>query len=95
MVFDGLVAMGFAEVKTFDDAKMVIKALFCKRSIVNHDTGETIEIIKDTSALTKAEFNELIENVIKWGSEYLGIQIPFPNEQIDLWNVEHANNQSK
>jgi len=95
IVFDGLVSMGFDEVKTLDDAKMVIKALFCKRSIVNHETGETIEIIKDTSALTKAEFNELIEKVIKWGAEYLGIQIPFPNEQIDLWNVEPANNQSK
>ena len=97
LVLEGLKNAGFDEVKTLEDAKMVIKALFLRRSVINHVTGDIIEIIKDTSALTKMEFSELIMSVIKWAAEYLGIQIPLPNEQIDLWSgyAEAATSQKK
>lgn len=84
IVFQGLREMGFNDVKSKEDAKMIVKSLFLKRSFVNEDTGEMIEYIKDTHALTKLEMNELIEDVIKWGAEYLNVQIPYPNEQLLL-----------
>ena len=86
MVFDGLRDAGFDEVRTLEDAKLIIKSLFLKKSIVSKSTGEVIEIIQDTSALTTTEFNEFIEAVQKWGSEYLNIYIPNPSEPIKLFN---------
>jgi len=82
MVFEGLKDAGFDEVRTHEDAKLIIKALFLKKSIVSKSSGEVIEIIQDTSALTTTEMNEFIESVIKWAAEYLSIQIPYPNEQL-------------
>jgi hypothetical protein len=78
LVFEGLRNAGFDDVKDFEDAKLVIKALFLKRKITNEQTGEVIEIIKDTRKLTTVEMNQFIEEVAKWCSEYLGFVLPMP-----------------
>lgn len=83
-VMNGLREAGFDEVKTPEDAKVVCKSLFLKRNLVNKETGEVIEFIKDTHELTTVEMGEFIEDVIRWGSEYLNYQIPYPNEKITL-----------
>jgi RNA-binding protein YhbY len=82
MVKQGLYEAGYRSVRTSDDAHEVMKILFLKKRIVNEDTGEVIEIIGSTASLTTEEFIIYIEEIIQWAAEYLGIQIPLPNEII-------------
>lgn len=83
-VFEGLKDAGFNEVRDKEDAKQVIKELFLKRKIKNVNTGEIIQVTKDTHSLTREEMNIFIEEVIRWAVEYLGIVIPYPNEQLTI-----------
>ena len=84
MVKDGLLKMGFNEVKSNDDAHLVMKHLFLKKKITSEISGEEIIVETSTTELTKEAFNFFLEDVWQWGSQYLGIQIPQPNEQISL-----------
>ena len=81
-VKEGLRDVGWDEIKTDDDAHEYIKDEFLKRELKNHETGKTKVIPGSTSRLSTKEFGELIEAVIKWAVEFLGVQIPFPNERI-------------
>lgn len=84
IVKDGLRDMGYNEVKTNEDAHEVLKYLFLKKRIPNEETGEVIELLGTTTKLSTVEFNEYIDQIIQWGVEYLNIQIPLPNEQLQL-----------
>lgn len=55
-----------------------------KREIVNIETGEVITERITSSEMTTTEFSEYVMEIQAWGSEFLGIQIPNPNEQINL-----------
>lgn len=79
MVYQGLREAGYDDVRSNEDAKYFIKMLFLKKKIHNPNTDETVEIPRHTSELTTLEMNEFIEDIIKWGAEYLLIQIPYPN----------------
>lgn len=78
----GLQNIGYTEVKTPDDAKAVVKALFFKKQVTNGI--DTIEIIEGTSEQTKLEFAEKATEIIDWAASYLGIQIAPPSSQIGL-----------
>ena len=54
------------------------------RDIVNKTTGEVIQEKITSSEMTTTEFNEYIQNIQKWGVEFLNIQIPDPNENLTL-----------
>ena len=84
LVRDGLKEAGYREVKTNEDAHEVLKYLFLKKRIPNEETGEVIEMLGSTAGLTTVEFNAFIEEVIQWAAEFLGIQIPLPNKQMQL-----------
>lgn len=77
----GLYEAGFHDVKTPEDAKIVVKYLFLKKKIVNENTGDEIITVRNTSDLTKEEMRIFIDEVIRWAAEYLGITIYSPNEQ--------------
>lgn len=85
MVKDALRTAGYREVKSKDDAHEIMKALFLKKRIVNEVTDEAIVIPGSTAKLTTTEFSEYIEEIIKWSSEYLGISIPLPNQQSEMF----------
>lgn len=85
LVYEGLRDIGWNDIKTKEDAKLVIKTLFLKRKITNPESGDVIEVIKDTRDLTTGDMTQLIEDVIQWGAEYLGIRIPPPNSQTKLY----------
>lgn len=85
IVKDGLRDAGFGEVKSSADAHEILKYLFLKKRIVNEETGEVIELLGTTTILTTIEFNEFVDEIIRWASEYLGIQIPLPNEQMEFF----------
>ena len=82
LVRKGLYEAGFDEVRTNDDAHEIIKHVHLKKQMVSKQTGDVIDIAGSSSSLSIPEFNEFIERVCKWASEYLGIYIPSPNEQL-------------
>ena len=53
----------------------LIKYKFLKRNIVNDDGGEEI-IIKSTTTLTVKEFNQLMNDLLYWSNDTLGINLP-------------------
>lgn len=83
-----LYSEGWREIKTKDDAHDFVRSLFLKVKIINEVTGDTIERIKSTTELTTVQFNEYLEEIWQWSSEYLSIAIPSPNEQLQFFNNE-------
>ena len=49
--------------------------------IINKDTGESLNERLTSSEMTTTQFCEYIMEVQKWGAEFLGIDIPSPNEE--------------
>lgn len=88
MVMEGLRDIGYNDIKTPEDAKQVVKTLFLKVKVVNPYNGDVIEKIKDTRDLTTWETARLVDEVIQWAAEYLGIRIPPPNTQMKLYEEE-------
>jgi len=84
-VFNGLRDMGFDDVQTKEDAKLVVKSLFLKKQIGSTETGEVIEIIRDTASLTKEEFNLFIEEVQRWAATFLNVVIPDPGTALQAF----------
>lgn len=52
--------------------------------IINVDTGECINERLTSSEMTTTQFCEYIIEIQKWAAEFLGIDIPSPNEKILL-----------
>lgn len=82
IVLAGLQDAGYKEVKDVKDAKLVVKTLFLKKKIENVETGEIIEVIRDTHDLNTADFTIFMKDIQEWGSSYLNVYIPDPNEAI-------------
>lgn len=78
-------SVGYDEVKTDSQSKEIMKQMFLKRQTVNKETGEVLEYVQQTRDLTKEENNILIDEVIKFCAENMSYVIPFPNEQIEMW----------
>lgn len=74
---------GYSEVKTPEDAKDVVKALFFKKEVTNGT--ETIGVVQGTSKTSKLDFTSKAEEIIRWASEYLGIDIAPPSEQTEIF----------
>jgi RNA-binding protein YhbY len=81
MVKNGLREAGYNEVRTNEEAHEVMKCLFLKRTIHSEKNGDDIVISGSTSELTTKEFNVFLEEIWQWAAQYLGIQIPMPNEE--------------
>jgi len=74
---------GYSEVKTTEDAKDIVKTLFFKKEITNGT--ETIEVIQGTSKTSKLDFTTKAGEIIRWASEYLGIDVAPPSEQTEIF----------
>ena len=84
MIKDGLRDMGYDEIKNDNQAHEILKARFLKKTVGNPETSMTLETIRSTTELTKLEFCEYIEEIQKFGSEFLGIMIPNPGESVEI-----------
>jgi len=80
---DALRGAGFNDVRSNDDAKEVVKALFFKKEITNGI--EVIPVIKGTSATSKLDFSARADEIIQWGREYLNIDIAPPGKQFEFF----------
>lgn len=87
IVYEGLRDAGFDDVADEEDAKEVVKNLFARKWIPNGD-GLGIETVQPTHKMTTVEFSQFIDKIIKWGAEFLNIQIPYPNERLKDWGLE-------
>lgn len=61
--------------------KILLPLFAPTNEIVNTDTGECIIERLTSSEMTTTQFCEYIMEVQKWGAEFLGIDIPNPNEE--------------
>lgn len=82
LVFDGLKDAGFDEVRTHEDAKVIIKELFLKHPVTNG--SETFQVTKGTHQLSTVEMMAFVADVQRWASEYLGVIIPDPGQKMEM-----------
>lgn len=86
LVKQGLNDAGWNDIRTNEDAHEYLKSIFVKKSIVNFNTGEVATFTGSTTELNTTEFAKLVDDVIQWAVEFLGIQIPYPGESLIMFN---------
>jgi hypothetical protein len=71
------------ELRSYDNIhyKILLPLFAPTNEIVNKDTGECIVERLTSSDLTTTQFCEYIIEIQKWAAEFLGIDIPSPNEE--------------
>lgn len=82
IVLEGLRGVGY-EVEDEEDAHEVIKSLFFTKKIKRKGRigrPSELKISGSTAKATTQEFEVRMEQIRRWGSEFLGIYIPEPNE---------------
>lgn len=63
----------------------MLRVKFLKETVcVNETTGEVVERVRTTSELTTVQMNKFWEEIRLWVSEFWGVDIPEPNEEITL-----------
>jgi uncharacterized protein CbrC (UPF0167 family) len=85
IIKDALREAGWNEIKTMEDAKDFVKIKFLKYDVVNEKTGEVVEMYRNTSALTKMQFMELLQDVQIWLLDFFNINLPMPGEQTKMF----------
>jgi len=79
---------GYNDIRTNEQCKDLLKALFLQYEIVNEQTGEVIKTFKNTSELSTTEFMEFIDKAIDYAKQNLNYTIYPPNEQSEIFNNE-------
>lgn len=52
--------------------------------VCDPETGEVMTRVKSTTELSTVEFNEYTEQIRLWSNDFLGLQLPLPNENVEL-----------
>jgi hypothetical protein len=86
LVKEGLQGAGYSDVKDNEDAHEIMKYLFLKKKMRSELNDDEIIIAGSTAELKTKEFNAYLEEIWQWSAEYLGVQIPQPNEQVALFS---------
>jgi hypothetical protein len=89
LIQKGFYEIGYREVKDSEDAKYILKQMFLTRTIEN-GTGGKIQVVRRTRDLSKEEMAVFIDECIQFAAENLGVVIPPPNTQTDLFNLFKA-----
>lgn len=75
-VFSGLKQMGFDEIVDEEDTHEFLKLKFAPLKVHDKSTGKTLVKGGSTKKMSKGQFNEYVEKIIRFASEYLSIAIP-------------------
>lgn len=59
------------------DAHEILKQRFLRKAIIDHATGEALEFVRSTTALTTVEFNQYLDQCAAFLRE-MGIEVPEP-----------------
>lgn len=73
------------EMYTKDEVHGILKQQCNWREITNEESGESIKIPKSTRDLNTLEFEEYEERCRRFAAEFLGVDIPLPNEYTDAY----------
>ena len=82
LVREGLLDVGYKV--GLVESHEYIKNEFSYKEIVNEITGEVLKTKQSTTSMTTTEFIVYLEQIQRWGAEFLNIQIPDPGEQIQI-----------
>jgi hypothetical protein len=63
---------------------ILLKMFAPEREIINTDTGECIREKISSSEMSTSQFMDYIAEIQKWAAEFLGVDIPNPNEETTL-----------
>lgn len=76
-------SVGYGEVKTDEQAKLILKSMFLTKEVNNDCDGvdQKVHYVQDTHTLTKEEMTILIDEVIQFAAENMNYQIAYPSEQ--------------
>ena len=77
---------GWDDIRTLQQCKDYMKKEFLTYSIINTQTGEYKDMIKNTSDLTTSEMTDFINTAIKYAQENMNYRIYAPNEQSEFIN---------
>jgi hypothetical protein len=66
-----------------EDVHELMKLKFNYEHIVG-EGGEVMELPKSTATLTKTQFAEYVEKIRMWAADFLGINIPGPNQSLTM-----------
>lgn len=66
-----------------EDVHDMMKLKFNYEQIVS-EQGEVLELPKSTSTLTKTQFAEYVDKIRMWAADFLGINIPDPNQSLTM-----------
>jgi hypothetical protein len=70
---------------TLEEVHEFLKVKFNSKSIIDESTGEVLAVIGgSTTNLDTFDFGQYFEAIIRWAAEYLGVEIPYPNEQMSI-----------
>jgi hypothetical protein len=82
LVRQGLIDVGYNV--SIEETHDLIKAKFAKRELVNETTGEILKTVGSTAKMNTIEFANLVDSVVMWAAEFLGVVIPLPDEQVEM-----------
>jgi hypothetical protein len=74
----------WGQVVSIDDTHAFLKSKLHFKEFVNEDTGEIAKLPITTTEDSTTEFMEYIEDCRNFAKEWFNIDIPEPNEQINL-----------
>jgi hypothetical protein len=74
----------WGQVVSIDDTHAFLKSKLHFKEFINENTGEIANLPLTTTEDSTAEFMEYLESCRNFGKEWFNIDIPEPNEQINL-----------
>jgi len=86
MVREGMIAAGWDDIVTDEDAHEFCKSRFASRDIINRFTGEVESLPASTSCMDTKQYSDYVDAVRDWAAEFLNISIPDPNRWWKLLN---------
>lgn len=81
MLLDGLVDAGW-EITDTEQVHEFFKSQMTSDRVINKHTGEVIEIPESTANMDTLTFSTYCEKLREYASEFLGVDIPDPIEQL-------------
>lgn len=84
----------WGERMTKDETHALLKQVCNWKEYASESTGETVKVPQSTASLSTLEFEEYLERCRRFAAEFLNLEIPLPNEQIQMEFTENTN-QSK
>jgi hypothetical protein len=67
-----------------DEMSEIVKYKFLKKTKVDENTGLEMEYVGSTTALSKSEFADFTNELIRWCAETFHIVLPLPDENFEL-----------